>query len=395
MLEPSALSYRRPLFAAALALGLGLAAPADATWSIVAVDSETQEVAISSATCVTGIDLAALSPAIIVGRGAGAAQSFVDGSGQRRQIMADGFLNGTAASTIMDQLIAVSGSANHQNGIATALGEAATFSGGSTFAHSSGLTGSLGTLHYAIQGNILTGRPVVEMAEAALRDTPGDLPAKVMAAMEAARLMGGDGRCSCPASITGCGSPPPSFTKTADVGYFIITRYGDTDDTACNASGCADGDYFLALNVANASSGDPDAVFQLRDQFDIERTALEGRPDAIASDVEYRFDAAPVMRIQLRDWRGLAATAPITSVTAAHAPGSAGVASIGAAVDVGGGVYEIELAGAVEADRFEVTVDDGVRPVVLPPARTAGPTALVFQDGFESGDAGAWGATVP
>jgi hypothetical protein len=31
--------------------------PAGATWSIVAADSETQEIVVASATCVTGIDL--------------------------------------------------------------------------------------------------------------------------------------------------------------------------------------------------------------------------------------------------------------------------------------------------------------------------------------------------
>ncbi|MEO1370221.1 MAG: DUF1028 domain-containing protein, partial [Acidobacteriota bacterium] len=293
-----------------------VAPPADATWSVVAVDRETQEIAISSATCVTGIDLAAFSPAVVVGRGAGAAQSFVDSTGQRRQIMADGFAAGAAADTIIDQLAAVTGSANHQNGLATGLGDAATFSGSSTFAHSSGLTGSFDGVHYAIQGNILTGRPVVEMAEAALRDTAGDLPAKVMAAMEAARAMGGDGRCSCLGSVTGCGSPPASFTKTADVGFFIVARYGDVDDPTCSASGCADGDYLFRLNVAGASSGDPDAVLQLRGLFDAARTALEGRPDAIASTAEFRGGTDLTLRLELRDWRNLPISAAITAVTA-------------------------------------------------------------------------------
>ena len=73
----------------------------------------------------------------------------------------------------------------HQNGLARTAGDAATFSGASTFAHSSGVIGQSGTLHYAIQGNILTGAPVVTMAEQALVNTPGALSEKLMAAIAA------------------------------------------------------------------------------------------------------------------------------------------------------------------------------------------------------------------
>ena len=156
------------LMGVVLLIACFLAAPTWATWSVVAVDTETLEVAIASATCVTGIDLKAFSPALVVAKGGGAAQSLVDGSGARRQIMRDGFVAGTSADDIMTQLIAQSGSSNHQNGVATQLGDSATFSGAVTGAHSSGAIGNFGTVHYAVQGNILTGRPVVDMAESAL-----------------------------------------------------------------------------------------------------------------------------------------------------------------------------------------------------------------------------------
>ena len=71
-----------------------------------------------------------------------------------------------------------------------------------------------------IQGNILAGDAVVANAEAALIATPGDLSLKVMAAMEAARATGGDGRCSCnQPDPTACGAPPPSFTYSAFTAY--------------------------------------------------------------------------------------------------------------------------------------------------------------------------------
>ena len=59
------------------------------------------------------------------------------------------------------------------------------------------MIGHQGSLKYAIQGNVLTGALVIHQAEQALRTTQGDLSQRLMAAMHAARLAGGDGRCSC------------------------------------------------------------------------------------------------------------------------------------------------------------------------------------------------------
>ena len=70
------------------------------------------------------------------------------------------------------------------------------------------VTGEVGDLSYAIQGNVLVGWLPVLDAETALLNTPGDLATKVMAAMQAARFAGGDGRCSCSNNNpTGCGEP--------------------------------------------------------------------------------------------------------------------------------------------------------------------------------------------
>ncbi|MEM8962434.1 MAG: DUF1028 domain-containing protein [Acidobacteriota bacterium] len=385
---------RRVVFLLALAV---LATPAFATWSIVAVDTETQEVGVASATCVTNIDLKAFLPAIVVGVGGGAAQSQVDGSGVRRQTMVNGFNNGLTSAEIIAQLEAISGSAFHQNGVARVAGDSGTFSGATTFAFSDGVTGSFGNVHYAIQGNILTGEPVLTEAELALINTAGDLPEKLMASMEAARAMGGDGRCSCsPANPTGCGAPPMSFTKAADVGFVLLARFGDTDDPTCNASGCADGDYYLDLNVANQSTGDVDPVIQLRGLFDTWRMDLENRPDAVQSTVTFAPDGDDrLLTLELVDWRGLALGFGGATVTVEHAPGSAGYSGIGAVVDQGDGTYEVSLTGngGSGTDIFLVTIDDGIRPVVIPPQRASLDLAI-FGDGFESGDTTAWSSTV-
>ena len=379
---------------AAVALLTLTASAAEATWSIVASDSLTQEVAIGSATCVTGIDLLADTPALVVGVGGGAVQSLVDGSGQRRVIIRDGLVAGLTSQQIIDQLSLLAGSDLHQNGVTDTEGGAATFSGDATFAFSSGLTGTVGSISYAIQGNVLTGKPVLTMAEQALRNTAGDLPAKLMAAMQAARAMGGDGRCSCPATVTGCGSPPPVFTKSANVGYMLLARFGDPDSATCGAGGCADGDYFLSLNVAFQQSGDPDPVEQLQDLFDVWRLTLAGRPDAVQSTVTYSSAGpATVMTLELRDWQGAPLGVGGASVNVAHATQSSGAHDIGPVVDQGDGTYTVQLTpnGGSGTDFFLITADDGAGPIVIPP-RTTGLDSTIFSDGFESGDTSGWGS---
>jgi uncharacterized Ntn-hydrolase superfamily protein len=392
------------LIAAAVVALVLIAPPAAATWSVVAADSETQEVVVASATCVAGLDLKRYLPVVVVGSGGGAAQSYVDSAGTRRQVIWDGLHDGWTAQQIIDELIATHPAyPNHQHGVAEAtIGTAASETGSTNGAHASGVTGRFGTVAYAIQGNVLTGEPVIAMAEDAFVNTVGDLPARAMAAMEAARSMGGDGRCSCsPSNPTGCGSPPSAFDKSAHVGFFIISRYGDTDDVLCNSLGCADGDYFMDFNIAFQNDPDPDPVDQLQALFDAARSDLLGRPDAIASTVTFSEIAPPggewLLRVELRDWQGALLGTSVSGLTVVHALDSDQVTTIGPVVDNGDGSYEINLTetGPPGVDIFLVTADDGVRPVVLPPRRTTLDLDPLFADGFESGDTTQWSASVP
>ncbi len=224
---------------AAAAAATFASAPAFATWSIVLIDTRTGEVAVASATCLTGFDLRANTPVLIPGVGAATAQSFVDTTGQNRVFIRDRLALGVSPQDIITQLSTFdSGHQSRQYGIADVYGRTATFSGTGAGAWAGGQTGLFNSTHngrigriaYAIQGNVLTGSPVVEQAVIAAISTPGDLPAKLMASMQAARLMGGDGRCSCNAAApTSCGSPPASFTKSAHIAYMLIARAGDTE----------------------------------------------------------------------------------------------------------------------------------------------------------------------
>mgnify|MGYP001140468392 CR=1 FL=1 len=227
----------RTLALASSAAVLSAAGTANATWSILLVDTRTGEIALGSATCLTGFDLRANTPVIITGVGAATAQSFVDGSGRNRVRIRDGLALGLTPAEIFADLSTFDpGHQTRQYGLVDATGGTGTFSGTVAGAWAGGLTGELTGMDdgvfYAVQGNLLTGPAVVDDAVAAIIATPGDLAEKLMAGMEAAQAVGGDARCSCTPLPIPCGAPPAGFLKSADIGYMMIARTGDTD--ACN-----------------------------------------------------------------------------------------------------------------------------------------------------------------
>jgi hypothetical protein len=351
---------------------------AQATWSIVIADSATKEVAVGTVTCLNNYDLLAIVPVVVVGKGAGACQAAGDFDGIRRPVIFNNLVAGTSPQSILTLLAQITGHQSRQYGIADTQGRMITFTGSQDSQWAGGVVGTQGTMVYAIQGNILAGACVVPAIEQAILNTSGDVPAKLMAGMQAAHEKGGDGRCSCsPSNPTGCGCPPATFTKCGHIGGMVVARIGDTDDPACNLQGCADGSYFMRLNVPNQAPSRPDPVIQLQGLYDAWRAGLVGRPDAIHSVVTFdphtippNGAAATTMHITLLDWQDLPMTAALASLTVVHAANSSGISSIGQVVDQGGGTYSVTLtAGAtVGIDRFVVTANDGTRPVILMPA---------------------------
>jgi len=366
---------------------------AHATWSIVIVDTTTNEIAVGSATCLTEFDLQAELPVVIVDVGAACTQALVDWGATNRMQIHGALLTGTPPDDII-ALVQDSDTSHErrQYGIVTVEGRATTFTGRDTLDFADGLVGKSSALVYAIQGNILTGAPVIDEAERAILTTPGDLPEKLMAAMEAASRMGGDGRCSCdiPDHPTLCGSPPTmAFEKAAHVGFIIVARTGDAGGVCDPLSGCANGDYYLNFNVANQTANDPDPVLQLRALFDAWRADLVGRPDAVRSTALVSPDsfaadgtAGATMTITLRDWQETLVTGAGPVVTVEHAPDSDHVTSIGPVVSDGSGVYHLDLTATAKAgrDHFLVTALDGGRPVVVIPRPSLVSTAVTDLD---------------
>ncbi|MCC6406743.1 MAG: DUF1028 domain-containing protein [Planctomycetes bacterium] len=360
----------------ACSLALALSARAHATWSIVVVDVRTGEVAVASATCLPG-DLERLVPVVVPGVGAAAAQANGDTSGQNRQLIQSGFLLGLAPSEILAALASTDpGHGGRQYGIVDLFHAPVTHTGiGVGFAKPSRV-GSVGDLRYAIQGNVLTGDEVVIAAEYRLLTTEGDLSERVLAAMLAARLYGGDGRCSCNfAHPTQCGSPPPDFEKSAHSGFLVVARIGDTLGTCEKTLGCATGSYYLDLNMVGKFI-DPDPVRVLDGQYRAWRASMVGRVDQVHSDVRASKTTLVangkdelVVTLTLADLerRRIPHGGHTVRIEPLNTPSP--VTIVGALVDHGDGTYSFPIRAGTSSgvDTWRVIVTEQQKDVVLLP----------------------------
>jgi hypothetical protein len=240
--------------AAMLAVLLALAAPAAATWSIVAVDRATGRIVIASATCVPqgalrnfpSEGLWDVQAIVVPGRGVAAAQAAVDRTRENQMRIRRGLEAGEDPHAIVAALMDDEAREGRQFGIVDLEGRTAAFSGARNGAASLALQGAVrGTgIHVTIQGNLLASDAVVLDAMAAFLSTEGTVEDRVMAAMEAADRAGGDARCICT-------TPPvpdaPCAHRTAHVAYLLAA---DPDDAA-EAGSHSRGDWSLFLHVTD------------------------------------------------------------------------------------------------------------------------------------------------
>jgi len=244
-----------------------------ATWSVIAVDQKTREVAIASATCVPQSAFA-MFPAkglmdvqaiVVPGKGVAAAQAGVDRTRKNQQLIFDEIVKGTAPEGILEMLKQDPNVETRQFAIVDLQGRMIGFSG------EKNLTASLsrqqqvpGTgIYFSIQGNILAGDEVVTAAMQAFVDARGTLADRVMAAMETADARGGDKRCTCdskpvPAATAACES------KTSHVAYILRADPADRNGASFN-----DGQYAMYVTVTNddiqpAENANPVKTLRLR-----------------------------------------------------------------------------------------------------------------------------------
>jgi len=357
---------------------LTLAWPAGATWSIVVVNRRTGEVAIGGATCLAATDLSRIIPAVAVGVGGGCAQA--TGNNASLVILYDELVQGSDPAAVLAAMDAADPHFNtRQIGIVNMADSPVTYTGRQVGRAKGGVVGEVGDLAYAIQGNVLTDRSVWLNAETALLATSGDLSQKLMAAMEAAAAQGGDGRCSCSLSDpTGCGAPPPSFDKSAHCGFMLVARMGDEDDRCTQGNDCANGSYYMFLNIKglNARQNAPDPVLQLRQRYGEWRDRKLGKPDGILSSVT-AVQSLPAdgttrrtVTVELKDVDGVPLSVGGNDVQVATAPEGVGTGlTAGPVTDNGDGTYSFELVAGTTpgVDRFVITAVAGAKIATLYP----------------------------
>jgi uncharacterized Ntn-hydrolase superfamily protein len=158
-----------------------------ATFSIVAFDPETDAlgVAVQSKFLAVG----SVVPWASAGIGAVATQAMANYNygPNGLELMARGE---TADDTIEELISADEDREHRQIGAVDAGGRAATFTGSECFEWAGGVTGE----HYAAQGNILVGGETVEAMARTYTETRGDLGARLLAALDAGQVAGGDSR---------------------------------------------------------------------------------------------------------------------------------------------------------------------------------------------------------
>jgi uncharacterized Ntn-hydrolase superfamily protein len=167
------------------------------TWSVLAVDGSTGETAIAVASCVP-IETVLAVPGFAPGRGALVTQSYLlDGERERGlELLGQGRSPEQVLAALVDPAYDPDFELR-QLAIVDLDGRVAQRTGHDALAYAGDGVVRRGAIAVAVQGNILTGPEVVAAAlDAARLDGPCDLPARVLAALEAGGRDGrGDARC--------------------------------------------------------------------------------------------------------------------------------------------------------------------------------------------------------
>ncbi len=170
-------------------IGAAVAAPTDpATFSIVAADPAAGEVGVAVASRFFAVGT--VVPWARAGAGAVATQAFANTSFGPRglELLAQGL---TPDEVLKVLLRADEGRGRRQVGIVGAGGASATYTGEGCNAWAGGRSGP----GYAVQGNILTGEPVVAAMEKSFLESAGQpLARRLMLALKAGDAAGGDAR---------------------------------------------------------------------------------------------------------------------------------------------------------------------------------------------------------
>ncbi|HYG78471.1 MAG TPA: DUF1028 domain-containing protein [Planctomycetota bacterium] len=161
--------------------------PVVSTYSIVAYDPQTKELAVAVQS--KFIAVGAVVPWAKSGVGAVATQALANTTYGPEALAL--LAKGEKPSDVIKKLTdGDTGQEHRQIGIVSASGESATFTGNKCHSWAGGVAGE----NYACQGNILAGEEVVKAMQKSFLESKGDIGTRLLTALQAAQDAGGDVR---------------------------------------------------------------------------------------------------------------------------------------------------------------------------------------------------------
>ncbi len=177
-------------------------------------------------------------------------------------------LEGLTPQQIIDWLVANDAQNNptiRQYGIVdlTRDGESAAYTGVNCTNYKNHVTGP----GYAIQGNILLGQVIIDTMQSAFLNTEGPLADRLMATLQAAKILGADTRCA-------------SRGTSSQSGFVKVVRIGDG------------GTPYLQIVVPDTPVG-TDPIDSLQAMFDDWKVSLFNVVDPFLSEITVEPDTLP------------------------------------------------------------------------------------------------------
>lgn len=327
------------------------------TFSIVAVDPRTHEVGSAGASCVGGpVFNVTVITDVIEGVGAIHTQAFYLAANQ--QIAHQRMVAGDSPQQIIQYVLAHDAGGDstiRQYGVVDFIGggRSAAYTGLNTNDYKGHITGP----SYAIQGNILLGKIVLDTMQYAFLHTPGPLADRLMAALRAAKMPGADQRCL------------PDLSSLS--AFVRVVRIGDGTNE------------YLYQKVTYSTTIDP--IDSLQKLFDAWKDSLAARPDRFTTSISVDRDSVIINGFDQ-------ATIKVTVRNNSNVPlgsgfdvqiSSAGPGTLGPVTYQGNGVYAAQLSpsGLPAYTKVTATVNDSavgqfqlldtiVVAYILPKART-------------------------
>ena len=308
------------------------------TFSIVAVDTITGEIGSAGASCVGpigGIGAFILSD-VIEGIGAIHTQAYWNTTNQ--QNAHNRMSEGLSPQQIIDWLVANDAQGNptiRQYGIVdlTRNGESAAYTGINCDDYKNHTTGP----GYAVQGNILLGQIIIDTMQTTFLNTEGPLADRLMATLQAAKIIGADTRCAV-------------RNTSSQSGFVKVVRLGDGSTP------------YLQIVVPDTPSG-TDPIDVLQGMFDNWKVSLFNIVDPFLSEISVAPDTLPADGIS----EGVIIISPKNNSDTLLASGlqvilsNTGAGLLSLVTDLGDGTYEATITSpiALGSDTISASVISG------------------------------------